>query len=109
MPKGETVWLSKRTGDELFYCNKVSPRELGQFFRVTRSFRDVKDDEWVDLKINDVLKLERKEAINLLRKQLIVEVQEVKADEMQSSEKFLVQGREDSKDAHSTQRGRANP
>jgi len=109
IPKGETVWVSKQTAEELFFSCKVAPLQLGEFFRVTRPFLDVQDGQWVNLKINDVLRLTREEAITLLRKQLIIETQEVEPDEMQSTEKFLAQGRKDGKDADSAQRGRANP
>jgi hypothetical protein len=76
IPKGVTVWLSKKTGEELFYANKVEPLHLGKFFKAVRDFTTVEQGEWVLIHRDDVLELDRAEAIELLRQGKVHELSE---------------------------------
>ena len=65
--KGQVVRLSEKFGNELFFGNKISPLEISTVFEAVRGFRTIKDGEWLDVEIGDILKLERDEALKHLR------------------------------------------
>ncbi len=71
--KGQIVRLSRASAAELFYACKVSPVEIGQVFEALRDFRTVKEGEWLDVVQGDVLKLEKGEALPLLRSGMVRE------------------------------------
>jgi len=85
---GQKVWLSKATGDQLFYAGKVEPVILGSEFEVIQPFREIdpEKNEYVYFEVGDVLKLERSEAIKLLRE---LKVKKGGLHEIESTEKFL--------------------
>jgi hypothetical protein len=80
LKKGERVWLSQATGNELFFCKKVIPSNIPEYFKVTQAFRHVKDGTYVDLQIGDILKLERQEGIKYLRAKCVTETSETEVD-----------------------------
>jgi len=64
---GDVVRLTKKAGVELFYGCKVIPLELGEVFEAVRPFRTAVNGEWVDVEVADVIRLDREEALKLLR------------------------------------------
>jgi len=65
---GQKVRLGDRLGPELFYANKVVPLLIGELFEVVVTFQIVnKSGEFENVNQGDVVKLERSEAIKLLK------------------------------------------
>ena len=71
--KGQKVFLDVRTGNEMFFSNRVTPCEIGEIFEVVVPFQIVRNGEYVYLEREDVIRLSREEAIALLREHKVKE------------------------------------
>ena len=65
---GQKVRLGDRLGPELFYANKVVPLLIGELFEVVIPFQVVgAGGEYESVNQGDIIKLDRLEAIKILR------------------------------------------
>ncbi len=69
--KGQIVRLSRKSGVEFFCAGKVAPVEIGTVFEAVRDFRTAQNGEWLDVQAGDTLRLERDEALELLRQGMV--------------------------------------